>query len=152
MFAALGIVAEDDEAHRIASEFIEASKEPIFKNNNGPYVEVWFGDQKLFGLVERTAPNDFIQTACEMSDGDCNNDNDEEKKTSSSLHITQNVSFVLRLSSVSHDALSFRAQPEDSFMNCVNLVVDYAEMLRSGMQDEFAGSDAEAEYVRFKEK
>ncbi|KAH9598141.1 hypothetical protein LSM04_004703 [Trypanosoma melophagium] len=147
MFAAIGIVAEDDVAHRVASEFVEASKEPIFKNNNGPFVEVWFGEQKLFGLVERTAPNDFIQTASEMSDSDGGED-----KVSSSLSITQNVSFVLRLSSVPHHALSLRAQPEDSFMNCVNLAVDYADMLRRGMRDEFVGSDADAEYVRFAEK
>ncbi|KAF8286896.1 hypothetical protein TcG_06257 [Trypanosoma cruzi] len=145
MCIALGIVAEDDEAWRIASEAVAAEKEPVFSGNNGPFVDVWFGEQKLFGLVQRVAPNDFIQVAQE-----CGEKSDDAAATLR-MRVTHNVSFVLHLSSVPHALLQARGAPEDKFVNFMQLVVDYASLLRRGMKDEFLGVDPEsdAEYIRF---
>ncbi|KEG07595.1 hypothetical protein DQ04_09321010 [Trypanosoma grayi] len=149
---ALGIVAEDDEARRVASAAAEAQQEPRFAKNNGPFVEVWFGKKKLFGLIECAAPNDFIQVACEADDHKSHDNGSAATTTNgaaAALRVTDNVSFVLRLASVPHATLPVRARREDPFVNSVDLVVEYAALLRRGMRDEFAGADADAEYVRF---
>ncbi|ESL11186.1 hypothetical protein TRSC58_01073 [Trypanosoma rangeli SC58] len=143
MDIALGLVVEDAEAWRIASAAFTARARPVFRGNSGPFVEVWFGEHKLFGLVERVAPNDFIQVVQE-EDADAD-------AADARLRVAYNVAFVLHLSSVPHAILQARPSLEDAFVNGMHLVMEYAALLRRGMQAEVLGVEAEsgAEYVQF---
>ncbi|RNF24888.1 uncharacterized protein Tco025E_02501 [Trypanosoma conorhini] len=139
MCIALGLVAEDAEARRVAVAALAARAAPVFRGNNGPFVEVWFGERKLFGLVERVAPSDLIQVA------------QAEDAAADRLRVAHNVAFLLHLASVPHATLPARPRREDAFVNGVHLVVEYAALLRRGMRAEVVGveAEAEAEYVRF---
>ncbi|RNF06051.1 hypothetical protein TraAM80_04205 [Trypanosoma rangeli] len=143
MHIALGLVAEDAEARRVASAAFTARARPVFRGNNGPFVEVWFGEHKLFGLVERAAPNDFIQVV-QVEDADAD-------AADAQLRVAHNVAFVLHLSSVQHAILQARPRSENAFVNGMHLVVEYAALLRHGMQADVLGVEAEsgAEYVQF---
>ncbi|KAH8607977.1 hypothetical protein ERJ75_001367300 [Trypanosoma vivax] len=137
----VGVVAEDEEAARVACGAVERGCEPLFMNNDGPFLDVWFGESMLYGLVERVAPSDLTQAACAAG---CGADHGTR-----ALRVTSSVPFVLRLSSVPHGTLGPRPLSEDPFVGCARTVVDYAAQLRRGARAEFVGADAGGEYVRF---
>ncbi|KAH8603382.1 hypothetical protein ERJ75_001641700 [Trypanosoma vivax] len=87
-------------------------------NNDGPFLDVWFGESMLYGLVERVGPSDLTQAACAAG---CGADHGTR-----ALHVTSSVAFVLRPSSVPHATLGPRPLSEDPFVGCAPTVVDYA--------------------------
>ncbi|EAN80220.1 hypothetical protein, conserved [Trypanosoma brucei brucei TREU927] len=150
MHLTLGVLTEDEDARTALSEAVENQCLPRFENNDGPLLDVWLGERKLFGLVERVAPNNFLQVTSEnggtaKGESTCADDPHD-------MRVTDNVSFIIRLSSVPHTSLQPGFTAEDAFVNCTRIVMAYSAQLERGASAELVGSDASAEYMRFTEK